>query len=258
MNPDLARRLAAVDVTSVDDPKAAWHSLIEHSNEEATLFDRYAIEAGAMGVAVSDLTLEDRQRLGVEFLEWRFPGIEMVGSASGHPVEVVGYRPSWPATFEEWRTRLATAMGATAERIEHVGSTAVPGLAAKPIIDIQVSVPDVDDEGSYVPAIEATGVPLRSRHDEDRYFRPPPDEPRIAQIHVCATGGDWERVHLLFRDYLRADEETRDAYGELKLRLVDEFGDDRVAYTEAKTPFIRDTMQRAATWARSTGWTLDC
>jgi GrpB-like predicted nucleotidyltransferase (UPF0157 family) len=86
---------------------------------------------------------------------------------------------------------------------KHVGSTSVPGLAAKPVVDIQVSVADLGDEDRYMPPCEAAGLQFRLRDDEHRYFQPPPGQPR--DVHVCQQGGKSERVHLLFRDYLRPD-----------------------------------------------------
>ena len=257
MNPDLVRRLQAlgVDPASIDDPAATWQVLVD-AGEGPSLFDRYDIEAAGRGITPEELSGDERQRLAVEFYAWRFPGLEMIGEPSGHPVEVVRYRETWPRIFEAWRARLAEALGPTARRIEHVGSTAVPGLAAKPVVDLQVSVDDLDDEARYVPAIEGLGVPLRSRHDEDRYFRPPASEPRVVQIHVCTAGGAWERSHLLFRDYLRADAATRDAYGALKQRVAESYRAHRLAYTEAKTPFIREAMERAEAWADRTGWAV--
>jgi GrpB-like predicted nucleotidyltransferase (UPF0157 family) len=147
-------------------------------------------------------------------------------------------------------------LGEAAVRIEHAGATAVPGLLAKPVIDIQVSVCDVEDEASYVPPIEDLGVPLRLREPGHRYFRPAGDQPRAVQIHVCGVGGEWERDHLLFRDYLRADPEARDAYARLKRDLADRYRDDRLAYNEAKTGFILDTLSEAYSWAERTGWKL--
>jgi GrpB-like predicted nucleotidyltransferase (UPF0157 family) len=76
------------------------------------------------------------------------------------------------------------------------------------------------------------------------------------QIHVCGVGGEWERDHLLFRDYLRADPEARDAYARLKRDLADRYRDDRLAYNEGKTGFILDTLSEAYSWAERTGWKL--
>jgi GrpB-like predicted nucleotidyltransferase (UPF0157 family) len=111
----------------------------------------------------------------------------------------------------------------------------VPGLAAKPVIDIQVSVTDLGDEESYVPAVESAGLVLRAREDTRAFFRPPAEAPRDVHVHVCQAGGWWEREHLLFRDYLRARPGTRAQYGELKRELAAVWPDDRAGYTEAKS-----------------------
>jgi GrpB-like predicted nucleotidyltransferase (UPF0157 family) len=76
------------------------------------------------------------------------------------------------------------------------------------------------------------------------------------QIHVCRAGGEWEREHLLFRDYLRADREARDAYARLKQNLADRYRDDRLAYNEGKTGFILDMLSEAEAWATATGWAV--
>jgi GrpB-like predicted nucleotidyltransferase (UPF0157 family) len=257
VDSDLVRRLRAVGidvVAAVHDPGEAWRTLLERSDQEATLSDRYRLEAAALGVAPADLPPETRERLGVEWAALHFPGLELIGKPSGAPIKVTEYRAAWREVYAEWRERLALALGATAQRIEHVGSTAVPDLVAKPIVDIQVSVIDLAREAEYVGAIEATGVRLRSRHREARYFRPRPGDARVVHVHVCEAGGGWERDHLLFRDFLRADAESRDAYGALKVRLADEHAHDRIAYTEAKSPFIREATKRAEAWARRVGW----
>jgi GrpB-like predicted nucleotidyltransferase (UPF0157 family) len=169
---------------------------------------------------------------------------------------VVAYRDEWTAAFAEWRQRLLGVLGQTAVRVDHVGSTAVPGLAAKPVIDIQVAVRDVEDEASYVPAIEGVGVALRSRDAGHRYFRPAGDAPRTVQVHVIDAGSGWEREHLLFREFLRADPEARRRYARLKLDLARRYRDDRLAYNEAKTGFILDALEEAQRWAARVGWEL--
>jgi len=182
-------------------------------------------------------------------------GRQVGGERQDDPIEIVTYDLDWPSRFEEMRGRLAKALGPTALRIDHVGSTAVPGLSAKAVIDIQVSVPRVEDEAAYKDAIESLGFELRWISKGHRYFRPPADLPRLAQIHVCTIGSHWERVHLLFRDYLRTHPETRRAYQELKRNLATEFPQDRIAYTDAKGPFIEATLITAEEWAKQTGWT---
>jgi GrpB-like predicted nucleotidyltransferase (UPF0157 family) len=176
------------------------------------------------------------------------------GSSHEGPVLLEPYDAGWVTRFDDVRRRLAASLGPTARRIEHVGSTAVPGVASKPVIDVQVSVADLDDEASYAPAIAALGFPLRLRDGEHRFFREPAGVPRTTHIHVCAVGSRWERVHLLFRDYLRAHPARAAAYGELKSALAERYRDDRVSYTEAKGPFIDETLALADQWAAATGW----
>jgi GrpB-like predicted nucleotidyltransferase (UPF0157 family) len=181
--------------------------------------------------------------------------VVMFGEPSGESVTLV-VSDVWPARFEELRKVIVSALGDTAVRVDHVGSTAVPGIPAKPIVDIQVSVPDVEDEDAYGPALERLGWSMRSREPGHRYFRTPKGaQPRI-QVHVCEVGGEWEREHLLFRDYLRAHPERASAYGEVKRHFGERYRDDRLAYTEAKTPFIRTTLAIAERWAAETGWSV--
>ena len=144
----------------------------------------------------------------------------------------------------------------TALRIEHVGSTSVPGLPAKPVIDIQVSVASLHDEDSYVPPCQAAGLQLRSRDDGHRFFRPPAGRPRDVHVHVCAAGSSWERGHLLFRDFLRADRAGQDAYAAMKLQTASRWRDDRMGYTEAKNDLILDLLDQAERWAAARGWTV--
>jgi GrpB-like predicted nucleotidyltransferase (UPF0157 family) len=189
------------------------------------------------------------------FAESLAAGGRQVGPVrDGEAVEIFDYDPAWPARFEQMRRRLAVALGAVALRIDHVGSTAVPGLAAKPIVDIQVSVPDVDDEASYRTSIEAQGFTLRFVEPGHRYFRPPPELPRLWQVHVCSTGSTWERDHLLFRDFLRAHPAEAERYAKLKRRLAAKHRHDRIAYTDAKAPFIDEVLVKAEGWPRAANW----
>ncbi len=170
------------------------------------------------------------------------------------PIEVVPYDQRWEKFFAVSERELRVALAPFVVEIEHIGSTAVPGLAAKPVIDIQVSVPDVDDEAAYRAPIERIGLPMRSREPGHRYFRTPKGALQRIQVHVCPFGGTWERDHLLFRDYLRAHPQVAATYGSLKRALAARYGQDRLAYTEGKTPFIRAAVARAEDWARATGW----
>jgi GrpB-like predicted nucleotidyltransferase (UPF0157 family) len=253
VDSSLAGRLRAVGVEpdAIADPDDAWRSLHEAYGTRATLLDRYVLESVALGSSVDELPQELRERLTQEVLAAHFPGFEIVGGADRHsqdPVEVVAYDPAWPDRFASWRDKLAAELGSAALRIDHIGSTSVPDLPAKPVIDIQVSVADIVDEESYVPHIERTGIAFRARDDVHRYFRPAGERPRDVQVHVCGIGSEWESRHLLFRDFLRADAATRAAYAALKRELATRYRDDRIAYNEAKTNFILDTVERAQAW----------
>lgn len=260
MSPELGVRLRAVgvDPRHLGDPAVAWMRLHDTFGRRATLLDRYALEAAARGVAVDELDPDLRQRLTMEVLGVHDPRFELVPGSERvqrDPVLVMPYDPQWPARFAGWRQRLAGELGSMALRIEHIGSTSVPGLAAKPVVDILVSVADVEDEASFVPAVERAGVSLRSRETGHRYFRPALDRPRDVQVHVWSAASAGEREHLLFRDFLRADAAVREAYAELKRSVAERYRDDRIAYSEAKTAFILDALERAEAWAAANGWT---
>lgn len=246
MDPSLSLRLAeaGIDPESIRDPQAAFIGLVETEGSAPTLADRLALHALWLGTSTGDLSDVERKSAVEGFYGLRWEGHEIIGQYRNDPVEVVEYDPAWPERFRDWRRRLENALQGTATLIEHVGSTAVPGLAAKPIIDIQVSVTDLEQEGRYVPHIEEIGVTLRSRDAAHRYFRPPPGRRRDVHVHVCTHGGEWERDHLRFRDRLRSDGATRDAYAELKRQLARRFPHDRLAYTEGKSDFIADVLGR--------------
>lgn len=259
LDPDFVRRLDTVglDPAHPGDPAEAWRRLHERFGARATLLDRYALEAAHRRVRPEELNADDRRRLTLEVLTVRTPGREIVPGSqrtASDPIEVVAYDQRWPVRFAEWRARLHGALGDTAVRIEHIGSTAVPGLAAKPVIDIQVGVGDLEDEAKYVPAIEGLGVALRLREPGHRLFRPSGDRPRTMQIHVYRSGSAEERDHLLFRDFLRTHPDAREGYARMKREVAGRYRDDRIAYNEAKTGFILDAMERARAWAVGTGW----
>jgi GrpB-like predicted nucleotidyltransferase (UPF0157 family) len=172
-------------------------------------------------------------------------GVEWFDRPGGEPVELHPPSPRWRELADQWTAAIGSALAALAPRVEHVGSTAVPGLVAKPVVDLQVSVPDVDDEQAYRPALESLGLVLRAREPGHRFFRPPAGQPRTVHVHVCGRGSAWERETLVFRDRLRARPEIAAAYAELKQRLTAELGADRAAYTEGKSGFIRSVVDSA-------------
>jgi GrpB-like predicted nucleotidyltransferase (UPF0157 family) len=148
-------------------------------------------------------------------------------------IAVVPYDAAWPGMFAAERDRLAAALGEVAVRIDHIGSTAVPGLAAKSWIDIQVEVRRLRPWDDYRDPLLALAYVHHPDDDDHEFF-----DRRPHHVHVCAAGGDWARRHLAFRDLLRRDAVARAAYQEEKQRLAAEF-DDVHAYTAAKAPIIR-------------------
>jgi GrpB-like predicted nucleotidyltransferase (UPF0157 family) len=235
---------------------AAWLRLRNSQRQRVSLLRLYAMVAEARGLRAQDLPLGERRQLAERAMSAVFPGWEqVVGSdRQAEPVEIVPYDPAWPAVFGAWRDRLAGRLGPVAERIEHVGSTSVPGLAGKPVVDIQVSVADVEREDGYVPQCEAAGVQLRARDEVHRFFRPPAERPREVHVHVCVTGSSWEREHLLFRDFLRVSPPARDAYAAMKRQAAVLWRDDRMGYTEAKNDVILDLLGQAERWAEVENW----
>jgi GrpB-like predicted nucleotidyltransferase (UPF0157 family) len=238
-------------------PWEVWLLLRHRWGRRATLVDLYELEAASRGIRPECLSTADRSRLRAAARPVCYPGRRPALPGSdrlGDPHEISEYDPTWLVTFAGWRARLAAALGRAATRIDHVGSTAVPGLAAKPVIDIMISVPDTRDEPSFLPACFSTGVILRMREERHLLLWPPPANPREVHLHVCESGSDWGRDELLFRDYLMADSAVRDRYSLLKRDLIARWHDDRRAYTEAKTAFVLDTLDHARMWAIDSGW----
>lgn len=230
--------------------------LRETGGRRVTAIHLYRLVAAERGLEPHELPLPERIELSRRALDVSLPGFEITaGSDRGiEPVEVVPYDPDWPSRFAAWRNRMADALGGRALLIEHVGSTAVPGLAAKPVIDVQVSVSDMTDEAGYAPRLESTGLKLRSRDELHRFFRPVAGKPRDVHVHVCDAGSSWEREHLLFRDYLRTHADAADRYASAKNDAARVWRDDRLAYTDAKNDVILDLLEAAEGWAQAAGW----
>lgn len=240
----------------MDDAFEAWRRRRQAGDETATLFNLYESVARSRGLQPHQLPAEERAALSHRFLQATEPSFEVTSGSDRalDRIELVPHDPEWPRRFEEWRQKLATALGETARRIDHFGSTSIPGIPAKPVIDIQIRVDDMSREELYVPQIEALGVQLRSRDDDHRFFRPYADRPRDVHIHVCNLGSEWARKDLLFAAYLRQDASGRAEYLRGKELALAQWADDRIAYTEAKTEVVKAITVRAEEWARETGW----
>ncbi len=170
-------------------------------------------------------------------------------------VVIVPYDPEWPTLFSRLGVALRKALGETALRIDHIGSTSVSGLDAKPIIDLQISVRTFEPLDAYRLPIESLGFAFRSNNPEltKRYFREVPGE-RRTHIHVRRAGSWPEQFALLFREYMRTHPEDSERYAKLKYSLAEQHGEDRHGYTEAKSAFIWQVMALADRWSQETGW----
>jgi GrpB-like predicted nucleotidyltransferase (UPF0157 family) len=161
----------------------------------------------------------------------------LVGGREKRPVVIAEYDPAWPVRYEAERARILGALGPRALRIEHIGSTSVPGLAAKPIVDILVEMADLDD----IADLEAAGYVLRVREPGHRMLRTPELD---VHVHVWPADAEEIGLQLAFRDRLRASPEDRGAYARLKRELARRDWDDINHYAEAKGPLIREILSR--------------
>jgi GrpB-like predicted nucleotidyltransferase (UPF0157 family) len=161
-------------------------------------------------------------------------------------ITIVDYDPDWPARFEAEATRLREALGSVAVRIDHVGSSAVPGLPAKPIVDIQVSVRQLEPMIAYRLPLEGLGYEYEAdpNMEDYRFFRGSA-RPRLVHIHVCEAGSFHERRHLAFRDWMRTHPGDAQRYAALKQRLAAREWASADAYADAKGPFIDEIVRRA-------------
>jgi GrpB-like predicted nucleotidyltransferase (UPF0157 family) len=164
-------------------------------------------------------------------------------SGSSDRVELVEHDPGWAKLYEEESARLAAIFDGQAIGIEHIGSTSVPGLCAKPIVDVLVGLEELELSGEQVEAMTGLGYEFLGEYGLPGrlFFR---KHPRTHHVHVVVHGGEhWDR-QLTFRDALRTDADERQRYDEFKRRLAAE-GHPRDVYTELKTPFIREVEARA-------------
>ena len=179
--------------------------------------------------------------------------------------EILPYKTEWPIEFQDIAVGLRSGLGSQALRIDHIGSTAVPGLAAKDVIDIQITVVELDLP--VMQSLESLGYQKIEgiRHDHcpptltnsssawEKWFFIPPDGQRRSNIHVRVQGRPNQRYPLLFRDYLRTHPATASAYAVLKMRLVANLADTSM-YPDVKDPAVDLIYFAAEEWAAATGW----
>ena len=161
-------------------------------------------------------------------------------------VEIHDYDPDWPRLYEREEERIRSVLGQRVIRIEHVGSTSVPGLPAKPLIDVALEVPDSADEAAYLPALEAAGYTLRIREPdwfEHRVFKGPDTD---VNVHVFGVGCEEVDRMLLFRDWLRGNAADREFYAVKKRELAGREWKYMQQYADAKTSVVDEIMARAS------------
>mgnify|MGYP001607330285 CR=1 FL=1 len=171
--------------------------------------------------------------------------VGVIGGIEKRNITIVNYNPAWVEEFEKHKKFISGAIGSTALQIEHIGSTSVPRLAAKPIIDILLVVPDSSDESSYLPQLEKAGYLLRVREpdfQEHRMMRPPE---KNVHIHIFSPDSPEINRYLMFRDQLRKDPAARKQYEQIKQELAAQSWSDMNAYADAKTKVIEGIIQSA-------------
>ena len=162
------------------------------------------------------------------------------------PIAVVPYSEEWPATFEALKARAESALGALGRRIEHVGSTSVPGLPAKPVIDIDAVIEQEDQLDDVIERLATIGYEFEGEKGvPGRYAFGSPSGSPDHHLYVCAEDNPELHRHLVFRDYLRRHPDEAAAYGKLKQQLAQEDPVDRGAYSDGKTAWIEGALRLA-------------
>ena len=184
-------------------------------------------------------------------------------------VEIVPYSPRWPAEFEVLREALARAIGDLALRIDHIGSTSIPGMAAKDVIDIQITVASLDEADEVARRAESIGFVIRPYFidheppgwvgDEREWGKrvlAPPESMRLCNVHVREAGRANQRYALLFRDYMRAHPQAITTWIVMKQRLAEQYPDDLSTYGLVKDAATDVLMLGAEAWAEREGWVV--
>ncbi|RDL50134.1 hypothetical protein BLJAPNOD_01251 [Ensifer sp. M14] len=161
------------------------------------------------------------------------------------PVEVVAYDDAWPQAFAAMSKHLVSLLGLAVIAIDHIGSTAVPGLAAKPVIDIDVTMRGAETIGAGSAALIASGFVSRGNRYDDGVWAFVRQSSPGQRVYLCPPFSDTHQRRLIFRDHLRQSREMADAYAALKRRLAATFPFDGDSYTAAKTQFINEVVELA-------------
>lgn len=191
-------------------------------------------------------------------------------TSPSRPAGVIAYRPGWPAEFARIAKRLRDVVGRAAIRIDHIGSTAIPRLGAKDVIDIQITVSDLDEVDGVTNPLRADGFRQGTTFQYDVFHGKPeadpelrklymrePERERRAHVHIRELGRFNQRYALLFRDYLRASDEVRAEYELAKRRASQLFPHSIDGYLLLKDPVLHIIYEAASRWAEKVGWSPD-
>lgn len=161
-------------------------------------------------------------------------------------IGIVNYDPSWPDLYNKEKAKILEACGDKVHTIEHIGSTSVPGLGAKPIVDILLGVKMLSDADEIISAMQRVGYMYKSDFENVMPYRRYFTKPNQYHVHTVETGSAFWKRHINFRNYLRISDDDRDNYYKLKLELSKRDWNDRNDYAYAKTDFVRGIEIKAA------------
>lgn len=170
----------------------------------------------------------------------------MIGLARGI-VKLAPYQMEWPSLFEQEADLLYSVLGESALHIEHIGSTSIYGMSAKPIIDMMVAVASLIEARSFVPKVESLGYEFRPDDEvADRlFFAKGPHSNRTHHLSLAEPTSEFYREKILFREYLRAHGEVAEEYRKLKEELAEKYSQNRASYTEGKREFVEEVLRLA-------------
>ncbi|MBI5674511.1 MAG: GrpB family protein [Nitrospirae bacterium] len=178
-------------------------------------------------------------------------------SKLNRPIIIAEYDPQWPLLFEQERKRIEAVLGNEAIRFEHIGSTAIPGLAAKAAIDIAIGIQRLEMASKYIPKLESLGYIYEPTFEallpERRFFWKGTPMVHTYHIHMAEVGSPLWVKPIMFRDYLRRHPDEAQRYSELKKSLAERWVNDMDAYVEGKTDFVEGVLEKAAQEAGYTG-----
>jgi GrpB-like predicted nucleotidyltransferase (UPF0157 family)/predicted kinase len=209
------------------DPNAGWY--LQRYRELITIQNQAATQ-GDMGFVIDTTGHNAAQVAGLIWQNLR------------EAVELMPYDPTWPSQYETERRQIATVLGDLALQIHHIGSTAIPGLEAKPVIDIMVVVRHLDEATACIAPLQTLGYTFvdYAQNTDRRFFRK--GQPRTHHLHIVAAGSQTLADHLEFRDALRAGPDRQQQYRDLKTSLSEKYKHDRAKYSESKGAFIETTL----------------